>query len=83
MPSGTANVLALADVESLVQIVAKASEPAVSGDLNKRKHRLLCSCGELVGAERWLWLRGAMRGQDPQHAALAAVLQGGWAEPRQ
>lgn len=83
VPAGQGNCLALADVELMVQIVAKASEPALSGDLLKRKHRLLSSCGELIGSERWLWLRGALRGQNPQNAGLAAVLHGGWAETRQ
>jgi DNA-binding CsgD family transcriptional regulator len=66
------------DVESIVNLLAAASDPAAEIALAERKHRLFDGLTRLVDADTWVWFVGNIE-PGPEVGGFASnTLDGGW-----
>lgn len=76
-------VLPIADVEQIVNIVGRAGDPELKLSIPERKRELLVALSKLIEADVWLWSASIPNPDIPGDVMSANMVDGGWESPRQ
>jgi DNA-binding CsgD family transcriptional regulator len=71
--------LPLGDVEQIVNLVAKASDPTLGQAIPERKRVLLEGIAEVIDADIWLWSTAVPNQKLAGDAMTTCLIDGGWA----
>jgi len=77
------SILATADVEAMLNLLATAADPTIEMQVAQRKRMILEGLGRMIGADLWLWATSRLNSEVPGDAAAIAVVDGGWIDEQE
>jgi DNA-binding CsgD family transcriptional regulator len=75
--------LAIADVEQIVNLVARAGDPTVEMSLPERKRILLESVAQIIDADTWIWSNVTFNSPTDADGMTTSLIDGGYKNDRE